>query len=86
MDAYLNALKERIGSAWEAQKHLLDETLDEGRSLTAEEREQVERMDADLDGLLAEQKRYQERSEIIAKTNAFRDEMAPRVATPPIPR
>lgn len=79
MDAYLAALKERIGHAWESQKDLLDTTMQEGRSLTAEEREQIERMDADLDELLAESKRYQERTEIIAKTNAFRDEMAPRV-------
>ena len=79
MDAYLHALKERVGSAWDAQKTLLDATLAEGRSLTAEEREQIERMDADLDNLLAEQKRYQARTDLIAATNAFRDEMAPRV-------
>jgi HK97 family phage major capsid protein len=79
MDAYTSALKERIGSAWEAQKHLLDETMEEGRSLTPEEREQIERMDADLDGLLAEQKRYAERTKLVEAANAFREEMAPRV-------
>lgn len=79
MDAYLHALKERIGASWEAQKTLLDTTLAEGRSLSAEEREQVERMDADLDALIAEQKRYAARNDLIAASNAFRDEMAPRV-------
>ena len=79
MDAYLTALKERIGSAWEAQKSLLDATMAEGRSLTPEEREQIERMDADMDALVAEQKRYQARTDLITATDAFREEMAPRV-------
>jgi HK97 family phage major capsid protein len=79
VDAYSNALKERIGSAWEAQKALLDATLEEGRSLNPEERESVERMDADLDALLDEQKRYAERAKLIAAADAFRDEFAPRV-------
>lgn len=79
MDAYTLALKERIGSAWEAQKSLLDLTLAESRSLTPEEREQLERMDKDLDNLLAEQKRYAERLELVEKANAFRDDFAPRV-------
>ena len=45
MDAYLSALKERVGSAWAAQKALLDATLEEKRELSPEEREQIERMD-----------------------------------------
>lgn len=79
MDAYSNSLKERVGSAWEAQKSLLDRTLEEKRELTPEEREQVERMDADLDNLLKEQKRYAERAELIEKANTWRAEMAPQV-------
>jgi HK97 family phage major capsid protein len=79
MDAYSNSLKERVGSAWEAQKALLDRTLEEKRELTPEEREQVERMDADLDNLLKEQKRYAERAELIEKANTWRAEMAPQV-------
>jgi HK97 family phage major capsid protein len=79
VDSYALALKQRIGEAWEAQKSLLDSTLEEKRTLTPEEREQIERMDADLDNLLAEQKRYKDRAEIIDKADAFRDDMAPRV-------
>jgi HK97 family phage major capsid protein len=80
MDDYLTTLKERIGSAWEAQKELLDSTMQEGRNLSAEEKEQLERMDTDLDDLLKEKDRYQNRAELIAKTDSFREEMAPRVA------
>jgi len=79
MDAYLSALKERIGSAWESQKELLDATMAEGRSLSAEDREKLERMDTDLDELLKEKDRYQARAELVAKSDAFREEMAPRV-------
>jgi len=79
LDAYLSALKERVGSAWQAQKDLLDATMAEGRSLSPEEREQIERMDSDLDTLLAEKKRYEERTQLIATSNAFREDFAPRV-------
>jgi HK97 family phage major capsid protein len=79
MDAYLRSLTDRIGQAWQAQKDLLDSTLEEGRSLTSEEREQVERMDSDLDTLIEERKRYSERADVLEKVNAFRDETAPHV-------
>jgi HK97 family phage major capsid protein len=79
VDAYLSALKERVGSAWAAQKALLDATLEEKRELSPEEREQIERMDADLDNLLAEQKRYEARSGLVAAADTLRESMAPAI-------
>ena len=79
MDEYLSALKQRIGSQWHDQKALLDRTMEEGRSLSAEEREQLERMDSNLDDLLKEKDRYQARVDLITKVDAFREEQAPRV-------
>ena len=79
MDAYSHALKQRIGEAWTAQKSLLDATTAENRTITPEERVQIDRMDADLDALLAEQKRYEDRSSLIAASDRFREDMAPRI-------
>jgi len=53
--------------------------MEEGRSLSAEEREQLERMDSNLDDLLKEKDRYQARVDLITKVDAFREEQAPRV-------
>jgi HK97 family phage major capsid protein len=79
VDQYQAALKQRIGEAWQAQKALLDATVAENRTVTPEERTQIDRMDADLDVLLAEQKRYADRFDVMAVSDAFRADMAPRI-------
>lgn len=79
MDSYLNALDGQIGSSWKAQKDLLDLAATENRSLTAEERQQIDRMDADLDTLLADKKRYEDRAKIMAATDTFRADIEPRI-------
>ena len=78
-DAYSVSLKDQIGRAWQAQKDLLDATVAENLSITPEEQAQVERMDADLDRLLAEEKRYKDRYDVIAAADRFREDMAPRI-------
>jgi HK97 family phage major capsid protein len=79
VDQYQAALKERIGQAWTAQKSLLDATVAENRSVTPEERVQIDKMDADLDALLAEQKRYQDRAAVMNAADVVRADVAPRI-------
>jgi HK97 family phage major capsid protein len=79
MDSYTSALTAQIGTSWQAQKDLLSAAATENRSLTPEEREQVDRMDSDLDQLLEERKRFEDRARIMAAADTFREEVAPRV-------
>ena len=78
---YLASLRAKREHAWEAQKALLDTIATEGRDITPEEREQVERMDADYDAYAAEEKRVADRLALVAATDALRADLAPRVET-----
>jgi HK97 family phage major capsid protein len=78
---YLASLRAKREHAWEAQKALLDTIAAEGRDITAEEREQVERMDADYDRYSAEEKRVTDRVALVSATDGLRAALAPRVET-----
>lgn len=79
MDSYMQSLTDRIGSAWQAQKDLLDKIAEEKRDITPEEKLQVERMDAETDTLIAERKRYADRIEVVNAANRFRSDMEARI-------
>lgn len=80
MDSTLLALQDAIGRSWQAQKDLIDEYAKAGGP-TPEQRTALDKMDADLDALIATRKRYEDRAAIVAATDTFREEVAPRVET-----
>lgn len=77
VDSTLRGLTDVIGRTWESQKALLDKAFDEGRALTAEEKANVEKADADLDEFIKMRDRYAERAEQVAASDRFRDSIAP---------
>ena len=81
VDSTLRGLTDMIGRTWSEQKTVLDRALEEKRALTPEEKEQVERIDGDLDSFIKERDRYDARSEQVAKANAFRQSIASQVET-----
>lgn len=76
---YLATVRAKRAHAWEAQKALLDTVANEGRDLSAEESEQIARMDADYDRYAAEEQRVAKRLDLVTAADAFRTETAPRV-------
>jgi HK97 family phage major capsid protein len=79
MDNYTKALRDQIGSAWKAYTDLTDSVASESRSLSAEERGQMERIEADLDALKAEEKRHLERVAGLQTTDGIAEAIAPAV-------
>jgi HK97 family phage major capsid protein len=79
VDQTMRGLTDQIGRTWESQKAILDKALEEGRALSAEERENVEHADADLESLIKDRDRYAARSEQVAAANTFRESIAPAI-------
>ena len=80
MDSTLKALDDAIGRSWRAQQDLITQYATD-QAPTPEQRTALDKADADLDGLLATRKRYEDRAAIVAATDTFREEMAPRIET-----
>lgn len=78
-DSYAESLRTRKGRAWEAYKGLTDAVAAENRSMTAEETEQLERIEADLDGIIAEEKRHAKRVADLNLEDQIAERIAPRV-------
>jgi HK97 family phage major capsid protein len=76
-DAYANSLRERKGSAWESYKNIVDIAGNENRDLTAEERETLERVEADLDAIHAEEQRHAQRVASVNLADSIRESVAP---------
>ena len=76
---YLDALVARSAQAWEAQKAILDLAVTEGRDLTAEERESVDRTDQAMDATQADIERTQRRMKLSADVEALRSATAPKM-------
>jgi HK97 family phage major capsid protein len=73
---YVNVLTTERNRAWEAQKEVLDLAANEKRELTGEERQTVERTDADLDRLDNEIKGWLDRDRREREGDQARDEWA----------
>ena len=73
---YVDTLTTERNRAWEAQKEIAQRAVDEKRETTAEEREQIERTDADLDRLDAEIKGWIDREQRETESEKAREEWA----------
>ena len=80
LDNYTRSIRERKGSAWVAYTSLTDEVAAENRDLTSEEREQMDRIEADLDALNAEETRHTERIAGVNLEDSIATRIAPKVA------
>lgn len=73
---YVETLTTERNRAWEAQKEILDRAVTDKRELSADERESVERTDADLDRLDAEIKGWMDREQRERESDLARGEWA----------
>ena len=71
---YVENLTTERNRAWEAQKAILDRAVTEKRELSGEEREQVERTDADLDRLDTEIRDWLDRDQREKENDKAREE------------
>jgi HK97 family phage major capsid protein len=79
LDNYTQALRDQIGSAWKAYTDLTDAVAAEKRSMTAEEVEQRDRMEADLDALKAEEQRHIKRVASLDLEDGIAEAAAPAI-------
>ena len=80
-DAYANSLRERKGTAWHEYKAIVDTAGNENRDLSAEERETLDRVEADLDAINAEETRHAERVASVNLAESIRASVAPGLET-----
>lgn len=73
---YVENLTTERNRAWEAQKNILDRAVTEQRELSGEEREQVERTDADLDRIDGEIRDWLDRDRREHESERAREEWA----------
>ena len=76
-DAYAESLQTRKGQAWHEYTSLVDGAAEETRDLSAEERETLECIEADLDALNAEETRHAQRVASVDLADSIRSAAAP---------